>query len=187
MNYLKVIELWSEKNSGCIEHCSHYGEPGYSEPGKGIVFANWNNVPKRIQDGLEAQGYELEWADEWHVDYNNGKAYRTSPDSYGWQSRLMYSEAAGEYLTPDDGLESWVQECENNSNSALPSWWDAGDIAALGWVKQSKEYENGFHPGQNDSPEKIAAALVAERKDFLFQIGGVGQFDVRFHVWVKPS
>lgn len=123
MDYGTVIELYRDKHNEQVEFAGHYGEPGYSDPEKGIVFANWNNIPKRIADGLEAQGYELEWSDEWHIDYNK--------------------------------------------------------------VKQSEDYESGLHPGQTDSPQKIAAALVAAGKEYLFQIGGVGQFDVRFHVWVR--
>ena len=187
IDYGTVIQLWADKHNEVVDFASHYGEPGYSEPSKGIVLANWNDVPKRISDGLEAQGYSLEWSDEWYIDYNNDKAYRTSPDSYGWESRIMYSEAAGDYLTPDDALEDWIAQCEDNVSAALPSWWDETEIAALGWVKQTAEYENGWHLGQNDSPEKIGAALAAEGKSFLFQIGGVGQFYVRFHVWVKKD
>jgi hypothetical protein len=58
-------------------------------------------------------------------------------------------------------------------------------IEALGWVKQSEKFENGFYPGQNDDPHEIAAALVIAGKEYFFQIGDVRQFDVCFHVWVK--
>jgi hypothetical protein len=188
INYGTVIQLWAEKNGAHIEHASEYGEPGYTGPRTGIVFMNWNDVPKRIQDGLESQGWELEWSDEWHIDHNNGaKAYRTSPDCYSWEPRIMYAESAGDYLTPDDGLEAWITECENEWTKALPSWWDEADIAALGWTKTSDTYESGFHPGQNDKPNEISAALKKAGKQFVFQIGGKGQFDIHFHVWVKDD
>jgi hypothetical protein len=182
---VNVLQAFCEVNNRELDFASTYGEPGYSDPEKSILFTDWNDIPKKLQTRLEAQGYELEWSDEWYIDHNNnGKAYRTSPDSYGWESRLMFSEAAGDYLTPDDGLEDWIAQCQDDARSALPSWWSESDIAALGWVKQTEDYESGFHPGQNDDPKQIATKLRAERKTFLFQIGGVGQFDIRFHVWV---
>lgn len=186
INYCTVIQLWAEKNGAYIEHASEYGEPGYHGPRTGIILTNWNDVPKRIMDGLESQGFELEWNDEWYVDYANGaKAYRTSPDCYGWESRLMFIEGCGDYLTPDDGIEAWIEECTNDARHALPSWWSAAEIEALGWKKTSETYESGFHPGQNDDPQKIAKALCDAGKGFLFQIADIGQFDIRFHVWVK--
>lgn len=185
INYDTVIQLYFEKYNVNFEWCSKYGEPGCTDPEKSIVFADWNDIPKRIQDGLERQGFELEWSDEWFVDSNNDKAYRTSPDSYHWESSIMFSEEGCDYITPDDGIEAWIDECQNNARKALPSWWSEDDITALGWTKTSDTYESGFHPGQNDSPEVIGKALEKAGKEFLFQIGGKGQFDIRFHVWVK--
>ena len=188
INYATVLQLWSEKHEHQVDYCTRYGEPGYTNPEKCIFFANWNDVPKRIQDGLESQGYALEWCDEWYIDYNNnGKAYRTSPNSYGWESHIMFSEVAGDYLTPDDDIADWIAQCENNARCALPSWWDASDIEAHGWKRTDDTYESGLHPGQNDSPKKIADAIRKAGKEFLFQINRVGQFDVRFHVWIKQE
>lgn len=59
------------------ELVGEYGEPRYTDPENGILFADWNNVPKWQQDLMEEAGYELEWSDEW-VSHNN-KAYRCSP------------------------------------------------------------------------------------------------------------
>src|SRR5437016_3234844 len=38
-----------------------YAEPGYSDNQKGILFADWNNVSKRVMSLLERAGYSLEW------------------------------------------------------------------------------------------------------------------------------
>ena len=169
---------------GCYEWANEYGEPGYSSPERGIILANWNDVSGEMQDELESAGYSLEWSDEWTIDYDNGaKAYRTSPDSYGWESRVMYYD--GGILTPDDDISDWIDQCANNPRGALPSWWEAADIAADGWQLGEEVYEKGFHPGQTDDPVKIAAALSGEGFEYLFQISGVGQLDVRFKVWVR--
>ena len=91
---MKTIEealqwLQDEHNA---EFASKYGEPGYQDPEKGILLANWNNVPSNMQKWLENAGYSLEWSDEWTVDYNNDKAYRTSPDSYSWEPQWGMGE-----------------------------------------------------------------------------------------------
>ena len=182
---MRALQAYCEVNGRQLDYCSHYGEPGYSDPAKGLLFADWNDIPKSLQTRLESQGYELEWSDEWYVDSNNDKAYRTSPDSYGWESSLMFSEACGDYLTPDDDVSDWIAQCENNNRVALPSWIAESDIIAAGWEKQADVYENGFHPGQTDDPVKIAKFHTDAGREYLFQIGGVGQFDVRFCVWVK--
>ena len=39
-------ELEAICNQYNIEWCSHYGEPGYTDPPRGILFANWNNIPE---------------------------------------------------------------------------------------------------------------------------------------------
>jgi hypothetical protein len=182
---LNALLAYGEVNNQQIEYCSHYGEPGYSDPEKAILFANWNVIPTSFTKRLEAQGYEMEWSDEWYIDYNHDKAYRTSPNSYGWQCRLMLTADGGDYLTPDDSVSEWVAACENDTNRALPAWISDADIEAEGWAKQSDVYEHGFHPGQTDNPADIAAKL--DGADYLFQITDVGQFDVRFQVWVKDE
>src|ERR1700728_2025419 len=68
-----------------IDQCAQYGERGYNQPAKGIIFANWNDVPKCVYEGLERRGYSLEWYNEWIINHETSKAYRTSPNSYSWQ------------------------------------------------------------------------------------------------------
>src|SRR5215831_14773837 len=87
-----------------IEWCSHYGEPGYTDPEKGILFANWNDVPKELSDSLEAEGFELEWSDEWIISHETDKAYRSSPDCYSWTPY---------YVLTDDGEVIGGDEIEN--------------------------------------------------------------------------
>ena len=192
MNTVDAFIKWCEQRNEYVEYCGTYGEPGYTDPEKGILFANWNDIPKRWADRLEREGCELEWSDEWYVDYNYGKAYRTSPDSYGWQSSIMYTED-GDILTPDDDVAEWIAACElfdpshaTLSVQALPSWIRADDILALGdgWELIATGYENGFYPGQTDDPAAIARAMFEDGYNrVLFQLSSVGQFDVHFKVW----
>ena len=79
-----------------------YAEPGYSvtNPDKGIVFSNWNDITKydsdtkqhtlldsamsRLGDTLTKAGFDIEWEDEWTTCSDCGKAVRTQPDSHFW-------------------------------------------------------------------------------------------------------
>jgi hypothetical protein len=161
------------------EYCSGYGELGYHSPEKGIIFANWNDIDSDIQDLLTDNGYELEWSDEWYIDYDNDKAWRTSPDSHHWICAIKFCD--GYVLTPDDDVSEWIEECENDHNSALPGWITDEQLLEHGYVLID-QYENGFHPGQNDDPKQIADGITG---DYVFKITNVGQFDMRFNVYVR--
>lgn len=145
------------------EWCTQYGEPGYSDPEKGIILANWNNIPKGLSDWLEKCGYSLEWSDEWYIDYNHSKAYRTSPDSYHWEPQIMLPSDACEYITPDDSPSVWIEACQITSNGqpiqCLPSWISNADIEDAGFKLQQSDFESGNFPGQTDNPEQIAKSL----------------------------
>lgn len=176
-----VTELQQTHNAQWI---AEYGEPGYTQPERGIVFANWNNISKRLQDYLEEAGFELEWEDEWYLDYDNGKAWRTSPDSYGWQCQVAFCD--GFVLTPDDDITDWIEAFQDDPNRALPSRIEPTELEELGWERVDDRFENGFHSGQTDSPAEIYGRLIAEPdvQHVLFRLTDVGQFDVRFEAWV---
>ena len=180
----KALDYLQDKH--CAEWCTHYGEPGYQDPEKGIIFANWNDVPSGLADWLEKCGYSLEWSDEWHVDYAYSKAYRTSQDCYSWESQIMYCD--GEYITPDDSPDTWIEACQVTSNgqpmACLPSWISEADILEAGFTLQNDGLESGFHPGQNDDPKAITKGLI-ERGAYrvLFQKRENSQFYCRFAVY----
>lgn len=171
------------------EWAEQYGEPGYGPAHSGVVLANWNNVPSRLADYLDAAGFELEWSDEWIITYRQtSKAWRVQPDSYGWQSSVMVTDD-GEIITPDDGASEFIAECLmtdwNQPTSALPDWVKEADLVEAGFSKFNGEsFENGWHPGQADKPEEIAHQLFEMGADsVVFQLDSVGQFDVRFSAW----
>lgn len=82
----KACEYLQDKHDA--DWAASYGEPGYQDTERGIILVNWNNISKGLADWLEKCGYSLEWSDEWTVDRNTDKAYRTSPDSYSWNRKL---------------------------------------------------------------------------------------------------
>ena len=177
------------------EWCSYFGEPGYTDPEKGVILANWNDVPKRIADYLEAAGFELEWYDEWAIDYEHDKAYRTQPNSYHWESSIRWTED-GCMLTPDDSPSDWIDEFkiydqgQLGTLGALPSWITEQDLEDAGYEKfpdeGSPDFENGWFPGQRDDPKSIANSIFDNMSDvdcIVFRITEQSQFYVKFQAW----
>ena len=171
------------------EWCGKYGEPGYNDPEMGVVFANWNDVPKPIQEALEEAGYELEWSDEWTIDYNNDKAYRTSPSSYHWEPQWILSEGGG-YIFPDDGADAFIEECAmtdwNQPMRCLPSSIHKQDLLDAGYVMFRDKLESGWHAGQTDDPETFAKQAFKEGAErVVFRKAENSQFYIVFECWAR--
>lgn len=181
----------------CCDHdaqyCGKYGEPGYLDPTGGVILANWNDVDRVTCRVLETAGYEMEWSDEWTIDYNNDKAYRTSPDSYGWRPSAVLAPEWCEYLFPDDGASCAIDAFASDTAatvSAVPFWVTDADLRAAGFKLYGRDYESGFHPGQNDDPSDIARVLLAPNglaRRVVGRVDDSGQFDCRFSVWYEPA
>lgn len=173
------------------EWCTSYGEPGYSAPEKGIILANWNNVPKGLGDWLEKCGYSLEWSDEWTIDYNHSKAYRTSPDCHAWESQIAITDD-GEMLTPDDDVSGWIDHAAMTDKAqlagCLPSWVTAEDLENAGFTLYRGSLESGFHHGQTDKPGPIACeAFDNGASRVVFRNVENSQFYIVFECWVEMA
>lgn len=173
-------EYLMEKHNA--EFASCYGEPGYTDPARGIIFADWNKIPRGLGDWLESKGFELEWADEWEVIDN--KAWRTSPDCYAWQPSIALTDD-GEWLTPDDDAAAWLDEFSITDPAQpmrhLPSWVDP---ASEGYMLFRDNCESGWHAGQTDNPASVAReafAIGAERVAILKT--EQSQFYSRWQCW----
>lgn len=152
---------------------------------RGVLSANWNHVSREVQSLLERAGYTLDWCDAVSECSGCYKAIETQPTHYGWRPS---------YHTDEDGIwcenctvdapEALLEDLRGNPHKALTL--DGIDLHDHGYVRVEREFENGWHPGQDDSPKAIAAALQARGiDDFIFTLDDVGQFDARFSVWVK--
>jgi hypothetical protein len=184
----KALSYLQEKHSA--EWCAEYGEPGYTNPDKGIIFANWNDIPNGLADWLEKCGYELEWSDEWMIDYSYGKAYRTSADSYQWEC-LVHLRDDGEYLTPDDSADDWIEALAIDNPKArigiLPSRITPDDLQAAGFVLHADKQESGFHAGQTDNPQTVAADVFANHRAgrAVFRRIEASQFYSVWQCWIE--
>ncbi len=183
---ISVLQAFCEVNNLQWDSADQYGEPGYTTPAKGILFCDWNDVPKPLQKRLEAQGFELEWSDEWYIDSDNSpsKAWRTQSDSHGWESRVRATDSG--MLTPDDDAQEWIDDSLNEQGRPLPSWFDESELQLRGFAAiEQDDKEVGFHPGQDESPDKFMPALIKEGYDVVLQITDRGQFDTRYKIWTR--
>lgn len=168
----------------CMDRAREYAEPGYSDPDKEILFANWNHFPNKVCDILESYGFSIEWNDEWTTCDGCGKALRTSPDSYGWQPSYL-SEEDGYYCADcmtADSFDGFIDDPSRAVNM------QGLDLKRYGFAEIQCGFESGWHPGQNDNPKKIHADLVQQGyRNILFQVSEASQFYIGFCVWHKPA
>jgi hypothetical protein len=173
-----------------IDSCAKYGEPGYHNPAYGIVFANWNYFPRELGAILERAGYAVEWSDEWVIDYESDKAYRTLPNGHGW---LPYYVEIDDGIVGGDVIESggdhtrWYVEEWLRNNPQRANHFTI-NLASFGFCLVS-EHETGFHPGQTDDPRKIFARLREQNPDcdVVFSIHSKGQFDTAWQAWIREG
>jgi hypothetical protein len=197
-----VLEDYQDhERFGISNWAPEYAEPGYGpvKDGACILFGNWNektewkdgqrtvvsNLPERFSKIAEYAGYEMEWEDEWSTCEDCGKAVRTNADSYGWtRSYVILGECS---LVCRDCVdeEDYISDYLLNESGHADTF--GIDLSSYGFTKlNSDSFENGWHPGQNDSPAEIVKHLP-NGVEFVFQIDNVGQFDVRFSCWTRPT
>lgn len=143
----------------------------------------------RLFAAMEEQGIEFGWDDEWIVSHESSpsKAYRTQADSYSWQSSILWTD--GDFLTPDDDIQDWIDEVVNDPHRALPKHvWSDADLAELGWEEHECGFKNGWY-GREDNPEKISEQIRKYEGDvdILFKLSYVAQFDLGFCVFIKKD
>jgi hypothetical protein len=147
---------------------------------RGILFGNWNEFSARAGNLLERAGWELEWEDQWTTCDYCGKAVRTSPNSYSWQPAYIKHDG-NIYCQECADVDAYLADLQDDASRACFDWIDPSEH---GYVLLQGEYENGLHPGQNDDPAKILAALHATgRRGIVFRVIGTGQFDTTFEAW----
>lgn len=184
------------------------------DSGKGILVADWNNFPRmaasdshrseegktardfnwgkgyKFQDILERMGYNLEWSDQTcRCDHCGGCIM--SDISYYHGDTAHYAilgdcDSVCEDCIRKDFVEEYLEGLDNNPRTAVHI---AGINPALyGYTEIECGFENGFHPGQTDDPQKIYKELRARGYDrILFEIFDRGQFDVHFCVWAAET
>jgi hypothetical protein len=212
----KVIEFLEE----ILEHVDYafaYGEPGYDDPAGEtplIVFSTYwcrcrDYEDERHPDSplhpidvhypaefelLEEQGVKLEWYDEWIIDHETSKAYRTEADGAFWMPSYVLWEC--DLLTPDNSIETWLDWITENPpyynevkaipERALPVRFDTV-VGWEQWPDDTTDFRNDWY-GNNDDPAKIQEAIRREHGEetyVVFIIRESHMFGVRFEAYYK--
>lgn len=136
----------------------------------------------RLWQQLESQGVEVAFYDEWMVDYETGKAYRTTGDSYHWQPSVVCDDN-GEWMTPDTDIEVWVDWARNTPTRCLFDW-QRSDLESAGFENVNGVFEAGWFEGQTDDPVKLLKryqdATDDRNAEFVFMIDENSQFYTKF-------
>ena len=189
-----------------------YGEPGYggiARPERLVVLGNYwcrCGTPAELHtydshhplawQALEDSGIAFEWSDEWMVDYDSGKAYRTKADSYSWQPSVVRDWEYDDWLTPDTPIAEWIEWAANDPERCLLSnlhgpgdLYDQGFREWKGADHYGRGYESGWHPGQTDDPKQVLAEVKMyfepHHVDVVFCITENSQFYTRWAAFYR--
>lgn len=181
-------------------------EPGYSMADDAvIVLGDWNpkryprdddeplkkneTIGPRLARALERIGAETFWLDEWTRCDECYRAIRTEADSYRWKPSYAWQSecerVCRECLLADIGSAIDAGNYINNADNAV-TWTNLATLEQNGWTQWAPndphEYQNGWHPGQDDDPRDVLATILADdpTAEVVFLISDVGQFDLRF-------
>jgi len=144
-----------------------------------------------IERAAESEGIELVHYDEYTVDYETGKAWRTVADSYFWTPSVVWTDN-GEMLTPDHDIDEWIEWAKNEPTRCLTSnMVDVDDLLELGFSFHPDEddvNESGFHQGMDADPVKTYKTLreTMPNSDIIFWLKEVSQFYSTWKVLVCP-
>lgn len=84
-DYLAQLARTAQSEIDNLGWAPAYAEPGYGQPKHGVMLANWNCFPSRIDLILERAGYAVEWSDEWSTCGECNNLFRTSPNGFCWE------------------------------------------------------------------------------------------------------
>lgn len=110
--YLRQLERAATSEVENMGYAPGYAEPGYEQPRKGVLMADWNVLPRRFDEVLERLGYSVEWSDEWATCEDCNRAVRTQPDGWDWkpgyqvdESEIVCKECWAEAHPPEEESE----------------------------------------------------------------------------------
>lgn len=211
-NLKKYLTLLAEIDNGynCYwEYGNEYGEPGYSRYDDKVIVLGyyWTRDNKgelqdifkkypRLGRALKDAGVRFEWCDEWYLDYETMKVWRTEPDSYSWQPSIIWDDNSCEYLTPDHDLETWIEWAMNDparcltmrctGDNPIPKLEEMGFTEYDDGSYRDGTYESGWY-GTEDDPKKVTEGIRSRYPncDIVFVLTNTEQFRVQFSAMVR--
>ena len=203
--YNTIEALAAKSGEQYWDTAAEYGEPGYGDATLVVLGSYWCRCGRTdvgrggsmhdmqehyplIWAKLEEEGVQFEWHDEWIVDHETGKAYRTSPDSYGWKPSIMFTER-GDLVTPDDDIETIVDHADTTGAVLNTNFVTKESLVDAGFVPFSTDNETGWHPGQHDDPRQVADRARIQFPDcqVVNIVTGSGQFETYWDTYVRTE
>lgn len=145
-----------------------------------------------IERAAESAGIDLVHYDEYTVDNDGVKAWRTEPDSYFWTPSCVWDDH-GNFMTPDDDIDLWIDWAKNDPARCLTSSMvKLDDLLELGFTFHPDEddvNESGWHQGMDADPRKTYQALrdgEFPQSDIIFWLKETSQFYSTWQVLVCP-
>lgn len=149
-------QYWREAQSAIenLDWSDGYAEPGYEQPRRGVLLADWNIFPKEAIDLLERAGFAIEWSDEWSHCDDCGKIVRTEPDGYDWEPFYRFDGESTLLCRNCDPLTAVGELVMAFSDEREPTIGFLADVACgLYW------YCHNNHDGQWSAEYKILSQL----------------------------
>jgi len=188
---------------GEIDYYNGYA-PGSGDPDVIVVTADWNEDTEYdpetrerrvIDDSLHRlgdllgniPGVVIDWSDGVSMCGGCNRAIETQPTSYGWTPPYFITD--GDILCTgciQDDPQPLLDELQGTTGTLSPAL--NINLGAHGYTQIPSEFQSGFHPGQNDSPQAVANLLgQLGLEHYIFAVDDVGQFDSSWSVWVEDQ
>ena len=145
---------------------------------------------RAIERAAESEGIDLVHYDEYTVDDDGVKAWRTEPDSYFWTPSCVWDDH-GNFMTPDDDIEMWIDWAKNDPARCLTSSMvKLDDLLELGFTfhpDKDDVNESGLHQGMDADPRKTYKELREQfpNSDFIFWLKEASQFYSTWQVLIR--
>lgn len=165
---------------------------------KPVIVTNWNNVPQKLTAMVE-EHFETDWEDESATCLECSGHIHTTPNHHGDVYRFTLLNdgyiCRDCFLNNDENLQEFISYSDDKSDTRAALPWMKDMILKAGFVPLTDvngdpmAYENGFHHGQTDTPQKVKAAIHAEygSVEVIICITGTGQFDVDFTAYYRSD
>jgi len=199
----KVIEYCEEH----IPYFEYFESVDMDYNGETILIGDWWKRDKdelhtyKIMEFIEDNYSDTltEWHDEWCTCSECYKGIRTNPNSYGWEPSFINTEyglLCHECCKEDP--EYIIDEYKNNISKAIPNWAiELIENEGFSCLEDNEmtctRFQNGWHQGMNDTPEKIIKSIEEEFEidhinnifDYIFVITDNSQFYINFTIFLR--
>lgn len=191
---------WAEEH-GLNIYMYDYNSSDGKTTDQRVLSGDWHDkscgrIGRLVEKLFTTDEIECRFYDEITTCSECGKAVVTQPSHYGWIPNFIRTEydiicrdcveESPEFIL-DDAEEIWI----NVSDKAVYPWF-VPFLKPAGWACLETDtgcatYETGWHPGQDDDPEKVLEWIQENLPDYdcIFAITSVGQFDTHWTAYIK--